>query len=580
MTDSPAVIGVVGLGAVGEALLHLLAATDHEVIAIDTDPDVVERARRHRKALDAVSPRESPSGPVVVTDDWAALSRAALVVEAVPDDRGTKEQVLRLICDTCEDGTTLVTTTASQSVARLAIACGRPADLVALRLLAPPVPGGFVAPVRTTMSSLDSGRALDRLVASLGLEPARIGAGAGADVVALVYAYLNRAVALYEQGYATREDIDTAMRLGCSLPEGPLELLDRIGLDTVHAALGDLHRRTGAPALRPAPLLAELVAAGRLGRKRDSGFYDYDDLGRAERADGIDRDLGRAAPVRRVGVIGSGTMARGIAEVTAATGLPTVLVARTRAKAEEALAGIEGSLTRSVRRGRISVPTKATALAALDVTEQISAVEDCDVVIEAVVEDIAVKRHVFGLLGAVCRPDALLATATSSLSVAECATASGRPGQVLGMHFFNPAPAMRLVELGRTPRTGEDTLATARALCDRLGKTAVVCPDRAGFIVNFLLFPYLGGAVRLLDRPDPDIDEVDAAVKHGFGYPMGPFTLLDTIGLDVCLAIQQRLYATFQDPEFAPSPELELLVAAGRLGRKTLRGFRTAVKAI
>lgn len=579
MTERPAVIGIVGLGAVGEALLRMLHGADHDVMAIDADLDAVARVRRRTKALEAAAPDGRRSGEVVVTDDWAALGRATLVIEAVPDDRGTKEEVLRRIRETCQDGTVIVTTTSSQSVARLAIVCGRPADLVALRFLTPPVPGSAVEPVRTPMTSATTARALDRLVSSLGLEPVRIGARPGADAVTLVYAYLNRAVSLYEQGYATRDDIDTAMRLGCSLPEGPLQLLDRIGLDTVHAVLDGLHARTAEPALRPSALLAELVADGRLGRKTGSGFYDYDDLGDAARPDpGGHGGAGRAAPVRRVGVIGSGTMARGIAEVTAAAGLPTVLVARSRAKAEAALSEIEGSLTRAVRRGRISVPTKNTAIGLLERAEGITAVADCDVVVEAVAEDIEAKRRVFGQLGSVCASDALLATVTSSLSVAECAAASGRPGQVIGMHFFNPAPAMRLVELGRTPDTGDGTLATARALCERLGKTAVVCPDRAGFIVNFLLFPYLGDAIRLLERGDTDIEEIDAAVRQGFGYPMGPFTLLDTIGLDVSLAIQQRLYEAFQEPRFAPCPELELLVAAGRLGRKTLAGFRTTTK--
>ncbi|MDI5967631.1 3-hydroxyacyl-CoA dehydrogenase family protein [Streptantibioticus silvisoli] len=572
MTQRPPVTGVVGLGAVGEALLRMLCASGHHVVGIDRDTEVLERVRRRTKTLEA--------GPApTLTDDPAALDRAALVIEAVPDVNATKERVLRGLTGTCPDGTVLVTTTSALSVARLAIASGRPADLLALRFLAPPVPHCCVEQVRTSMTSPTAARTLDRLVADLGLRSARVGARPGADAVALVYGYLNRAVALCEQDYVGREDIDTAMRLGCGLPEGPLELLDRIGLDTAHTVLTDLHRRTGAADLRPAALLTDLVAAGRLGRKKGAGFHTYDDLGRTERAPaGADPDAAPPAPVRRVAVIGSGTMARGIAEVTAVAGLPTVLVARSRAKGEAALDTIGASLTRAVRRGRISVATRTAANGLLSCAEHLSAVGDRDLVIEAIAEDITAKRSLFGTLGPLCAPGTLLATATSSLSVTECAAACGRGGQVLGMHFFNPAPDMRLVELGRARDTTDETVARARAFCARLGKTAIVCPDRAGFIVNHLLFPYLGDAVRLLERHDTDIEEIDAAVEHGFGHPMGPFTLLDTIGLDIALAIQRRLHTAFGAPGYAPSRELELLVAAGRLGRKTGHGFRTAAR--
>jgi 3-hydroxybutyryl-CoA dehydrogenase len=198
-----------------------------------------------------------------------------------------------------------------------------------------------------------------------------------------------------------------------------------------------------------------------------------------------------------------------------------------------------------------------------------------DLVIEAVVEDLDVKRALFARLGAACKPGALLATTTSSLSVA-CAEASGRPSRVVGMHSFNPAPVMRLIELVRTEATSDETAATAQALCERLGKTTVNCSDRAGFIVNYLLFSYLGRAVNLLDRYDADIAGIDGAIEQGFGHPMGPFALLDAIGLEVSLAIQHKLYTEFGEPDFAPSHALEQLVAGGWLGWKNGKGLRVA----
>ncbi|MFJ8185742.1 3-hydroxyacyl-CoA dehydrogenase family protein [Streptomyces sp. NPDC096105] len=567
-------IGVVGLGSVGEALTLLLHAAGHPVVGVDTDLDALARAGTRVKA----SPAPEGTPDPVLTDDPAALRGARLVVEAVPEDRAVKTEVLRRISGVCPPGTPLVTTTAALSVARLAIACGRPADLAGLRLFTPPAPGGPAEPVPTGLTSTRTADAVRELVAAAGLTEVEVGAGPAADANALVLGLLNRAVVLCSEGYAPHEDVDTAMRLGCGLPAGPLETMDRIGLDTAHAALTDLWRRTGDTAFEPAPLLSRMVAAGRLGRKSGGGFYSYDETGAEVRERGAAPDETGARPVRRVGVLGSGAMARGIAEVTALAGHPTVLVARTAAKADAALESVADSLTRGVRRGRVTPAGREATLDRLSAATGLDAFADCDLVIEAVAEDPDVKRTVFAALGEACAPGTVLTTTTSSLSVAACAEASGRPADVVGLHFFNPAPVMRLVELAHAPGTDPGVLATARAFCRGLDKTVVECPDRTGFIVNSLLFPYLGAALALLDRPGADdrvVERTDAAVERGFGYPMGPFALLDTIGLDVSLAIQHRLFDHFETPEHEPSDALAELVSAGLLGRKNRRGLRT-----
>ncbi|MCI3150350.1 MULTISPECIES: 3-hydroxyacyl-CoA dehydrogenase family protein [Streptomyces] len=567
-------IGVVGLGSVGEALTLLLHAAGHPVVGVDTDLDALARVGTRVKA--STAPEGAPDP--VLTDDTAALRGARLVVEAVPEDRAVKTEVLRRITGVCPPGTPLVTTTAALSVARLAIACGRPADLAGLRLFTPPAPGGPAEPVPTGLTCAQTAEAVRELVAAAGLTEVEVGAGPAADANALVLGLLNRAVVLCSEGYAPHDDVDTAMRLGCGLPAGPLETLDRIGLDTAHAALTDLWRRTGDTAFEPAPLLSRMVAAGRLGRKSGGGFYSYDETGAEVRERGAAPDETGARPVRRVGVLGSGAMARGIAEVTSLAGHPTVLVARTTAKADAALESVADSLTRGVRRGRVTPAGREATLDRLSAATGLDAFADCDLVIEAVAEDPDVKRTVFAALGEACAPGTVLTTTTSSLSVAACAEASGRPADVVGLHFFNPAPVMRLVELAHAPGTDPGVLATARAFCRELGKTVVECPDRTGFIVNSLLFPYLGAALALLDRPGADdrvVERTDAAVERGFGYPMGPFALLDTIGLDVSLAIQHRLFDHFETPEHEPSDALAELVSAGLLGRKNRRGLRT-----
>lgn len=574
MTETVAVpvTGIVGLGSAGEALLHRVVDAGRPVVAVDTDLDVLARAARRLKAIDGPG-----RAPVTFTADHTLLRDARLVIECVEDDTAAKSAALAQIVAACPPGTPLLTTTAELSVTGLALACGRPADVAALHLFTPPLPAAPVRPHRTALTSPQAAAALDALVADTGLTPVTAGARAADDACALVLGFLNRAVILLDEGYATQHAIDTAMRFGCALPAGPLELLDRIGLDAAHRALTGLWRRTGDSAFEPAPLLSRMVAAERLGAKTGDGFYAYDERGeRLEAAPAGAAGGAGTGPVGRVGVLGSGAMARGIAEVTATAGHPTVLVARSADKAQEALAGVAESLTRAVRRGKVTAQVKASACQLLEGAHDVAALAGCDLVIEAVAEDLDVKRALFARLGEVCAPGTVLATTTSSLSVTACAEASGRPADVVGMHFFNPAPVMRLVELARTDVVDPGVWSTARAFCDALGKTVVECPDRTGFIVNSLLFPYLGAALALLERPGCDIEEIDAAVQHGFGFPMGPFALLDTIGLDVSLAIQHRLHERFRTPEYRPSPALEQLVAAGLLGRKNGRGLRTA----
>jgi 3-hydroxybutyryl-CoA dehydrogenase len=278
--------------------------------------------------------------------------------------------------------------------------------------------------------------------------------------------------------------------------------------------------------------------------------------------------------VSLVGVVGSGTMATGIIEVAAKGGYDVLFQARSPEKVEAVRAALQRSLDKQVARGRLDEAGRAQVLDRVRGTTSLDELADRDLVIEAVVESLPVKQALFAALGEIAKPGAVLATTTSSLPVIECAKASERPADVVGLHFFNPAPVMKLVEVVSTIATAPDVAATAHAVCAQLGKHAVSCTDRAGFIVNALLFPYLNDAVKMLEAHYATADDIDAAMKVGCGYPMGPFELLDVVGLDVSLAIERELYTEFREPGFAPAPLLEHLVTAGYLGRKTGHGFR------
>ena len=277
--------------------------------------------------------------------------------------------------------------------------------------------------------------------------------------------------------------------------------------------------------------------------------------------------------VKRVGVVGSGIMGAGVAEVAAKAGFEVVVRSRAQGSADALVAGLEKSLGKQVEKGRLEDTERQAILARLSVTTDLGELADCDLVVESVVEDLATKRHLFNELDRVCADSAVLATNTSTLPVVDLAMETGRPDQVCGIHFFNPAPMMALVEVVRAITSSDETVATARAFAERCGKTVVDVRDQAGFIVNALLFPYLNNAVKLLDAGVASRDDIDAAMKGGCNFPMGPLELLDLVGLDTSLAILEALYAEFNDPNYAPAPLLRRMVSAERYGRKSKKGF-------
>jgi 3-hydroxybutyryl-CoA dehydrogenase len=277
--------------------------------------------------------------------------------------------------------------------------------------------------------------------------------------------------------------------------------------------------------------------------------------------------------ITRVGIIGSGIMGSGIAEVAAASGFEVVLRSRSQDSADAMVAALDRSLAKQVEKGRRTEAEAAEISGRVRATTHLGELVDVDLVIESVVEDLGVKLALFAELDSICKPDTLLATNTSTLPVVEMAMATGRPELVCGIHFFNPAPAMALVEVVRPITASQDTMAAALEFAAACGKDPVEVKDQAGFIVNALLFPYLNNAVRLLEQGVATMEGIDAAMKGGCGFPMGPFALLDLVGLDTSLAILDALYDEFRDPNYAAVPLLRRMVTSGQLGRKSKKGF-------
>jgi 3-hydroxybutyryl-CoA dehydrogenase len=277
--------------------------------------------------------------------------------------------------------------------------------------------------------------------------------------------------------------------------------------------------------------------------------------------------------VRKAGVVGCGIMGSGIVEVCARAGMQVTFVEATDELVDRGWDRINRSTGKAVEGGKLDEAGRKEILGRIDAATDLGALADADLVIEAVIEDPVMKRDVFRRLDELLRPEVVIASNTSSIPIADLAAVTKRPDRVLGMHFFNPPPVMKLLELVRSLATSEETLAFARGVGERLGKTTVLAKDRAGFIVNMLLIPYLNGAIRMLEEGFATREDIDVAVELGLRHPMGPLTLLDFIGLDTAMHVADVLYGEFKHPDYAPPPLLKRMVAMGYLGRKSGRGF-------
>ncbi|MFF1692565.1 3-hydroxyacyl-CoA dehydrogenase family protein [Streptomyces sp. NPDC058257] len=581
-------VAVIGLGTMGIGIAEVLARAGREVVGIDISEAAGAQAvaaiesstaRAVRREQLTEDERRDALARIRTFTGLQAAADADLVIEVAPESYEIKQQLIRELDGVVRPETIIATGTNALSVTRLAAESARPERVLGLHFFNPAPAMKLVEVVSSVLTAPAAVASVTDLAYALGKEPVAVGDRPGFVADGLLFGYLNQAAAMYEAKYASREDIDAAMKLGCGLPMGPLTLLDLIGVDTARTVLDAMYSESHDRLHAPAPILKQLSEAGLTGRKAGRGFYSYAEPGSpvvVPDALTPSQDGGRTGgrTIRSVGVAGSGTMASGIAEVFAKAGYDVVLAARGEEKAQKAKSRIGKSLSRSVDKGRMTAETAAKTLDRITPAGTYDAFADVDLALEAVAEDLEIKRQLFAAFDKVCKPGAILATTTSSLPVVACARATSRPGDVIGMHFFNPAPAMKLVEVVRTVLTDDDVHATVRQVCATVKKHPVDCGDRAGFIVNALLFPYLNNAIKMVQEHYATLDDIDAAMKLGGGYPMGPFELLDVVGLDVSLAIEKVLHREFRDPGLAPAPLLEHLVAAGCLGRKTGRGFR------
>ena len=581
-------IGVVGLGTMGSGIVEVIARSGYSVIGVDlaqkdTSYADLRIANSIGRGVAGSKITESEGQAILsrieLTTDLTELASCQLVIEAITEDLQTKSELFADLDSILGPDAIMATNTSSLSVTEISVVTSRPSRVIGLHFFNPAMVQKFIEIVGTVTTDQDVIDACMEFARALGKEPVLVSDRAGFIANSLLFGYLNQAVAMYEQKYASREDIDSAMRFGCGLPMGPLALLDLIGLDTSLQILDTMYRESRDRLHAPSALLKQLVAAGRMGRKSGEGFYSYAEPNVptvvADSRTPVSSESSVDSGITRVAVIGSGTMATGIVSVLAAGGVSAIALTRSEQRSTQLRESLEKSWSKLVEKGRISQEQKDEYLARVQtcVIAQ-DLVGRVDLVIEAIAEELGPKCEIFSQLDRLLPADVIFASTTSSLSVIEIAASTSRMERFIGIHFFNPAPIMPLVEIVSTVATESEVVIRCTNLIHQLGKKPVQCSDRAGFIVNALLFPYLNNAIAMASANYASIEDIDTAMKLGCGYPMGPFELLDVVGLDVSLAIINTLYREFREPGFAPQAQLEHLVTAGFVGRKVGRGFR------
>lgn len=579
-------VGVIGCGTMGAGIAELIARNGIPVRFIEMDDAAVEAGYgRIHASLDrqvsrgklADTEKDAIVGRIGGTTDWATLTDCDLIVEAVPEVLAIKQSTFEKVDTFARNDAIIATNTSSLPVMDIAVVTKRPNRVLGFHFFNPAPVMKLIELVRTVVTDDAAVETASAFAQAIGKKPVVVGDRRGFIANQLLFPYLNQAVWMVEGGYATREDIDTAMRLGAGLPMGPIALTDLVGIDTFLGIMDAIHSQFDAPRFAPRPILSQLALAGFTGRKAGRGFYTYASEGSSTVVpDGADRpapDVSRIAHWDHVGVVGTGVMATGIAEVCARAGFTVTVLGRTREKTEALIARVARSLQGLIEKGRLTEEELVAALSRLKPSIDVRDLAGANIVIEAISGDADAKRHTYAEVARVVAKDTLFATTSSALAVTKCAMCSDRPERFVGLHFFNPAEKMPLVEIVTTLRAATDTVDEARAFVEKIGKVGVLCGDRAGFIVNTLLFPYLNDAVKMLESHYATAEQIDTAMKLGCGYPMGPFELMDTVGLDETLAVIERLHAEYRQPSYAPAPLLRHMVDVGFHGRKTGRGF-------
>ncbi|WP_462417221.1 3-hydroxyacyl-CoA dehydrogenase NAD-binding domain-containing protein [Kytococcus sp. Marseille-QA3725] len=538
-------VGVVGLGTMGAGIVEVFARGGLRVVGVEMTPELAERGRSLLEASTARAVQkgrldeqgqQAVLGAVTFTSELGDLADVDLVVEAVPERMEIKQDIFARLDEVTRDDAILATNTSSLSVTEIAAGTGRRERVVGMHFFNPAPVQKLVEVIHTPVTDPGAVEAVRELASSLGKEPVVAGDRAGFVANHLLYGYMNRAGRLYFDGAVDAADLDTAMHVGAGLPMGPLTLMDLVGLDVCVGIGPIIHSLTHKDMHAPSYELATMVRAGLLGRKSGAGFHPYSPEARAAAAERT-ADPARAREVSVVGVLGAGQDAEDLAAALTGAGVEVLRVSEAGADLSE--------LSRA-----------EVVFEAAEVVDPVQ--EDWDEPDAGTLEedDALIELDALFLeLGRVLPADAVVVSLTADTTL-DLAATSGRHAAALRGVLHEATPHGRLLELGRITTTSPEVEATLRALAERAGLTAVVVRDQPGLVVESLLIPFLNEAVLMAESGYASAADVDAAMVHGCGYPMGPFAMIDHLGADHVLDAQAELFAATQDPGLAPAAAL------------------------
>ncbi len=584
-------VGVVGLGTMGSNIAIVCARGGKETSVFEVDAAAMEAGMgRIRAFLDAgvqkgkTSPEERDAvlGRIHRAESLSAMAGCDMVIEAITENQAEKNALLRNLDAVLDENAILASNTSTLSISNMGAASGRPDRTVGMHFCLPAALNKLVEVAPGLLTSEETLGATTAFLEEVGQTPVVVKDAPGFVLNYFLVAFQNDCIRLIESGYTTPADLDAGVRLGLGYKMGPMRLLDIEGLDIHRTVSLSMYEQLKDPRYIPPPLVDRMIDAGHLGTKTGKGFYTYRSAGvfgvaepevDAERERDVSEGRPIADAVRKVGVIGIGAMGSGIAQVCIASGLEVVAIEANPELLEAGLQRIRANLEGAVKRGKMEEDRKREALDRLHGTTELDELAECDLVIEVIVENLEAKLALFEKIAEIVRPDAILASNTSCLPVTSMAAKTKHPERVLGLHFFNPPYAMRLVEVIEAVQTAPEITQFGIAFCERIGKTPIFAKDRPGFLVNRLVVPYLNHAAQAFDDGLADRESMDKAIRMGLGHPMGPLTLIDLVGVDVQTFVADSMAEELGEARFYAPPILRRMTAAGWLGRKTGKGF-------
>ena len=581
-------VGIIGVGTMGSNIAILCARAGIETLIADENENNLNYGFENIQKFLSVgvskeklteTQKKTIEDSIHKVTSMQALNDCEIIIEAIVEDINAKKNLFKKLNSYVNEEAVFASNTSTLSITNLGSHSGRPDKTIGTHFSLPAALNKTVEISSGLQTSEETYEKTFKFLEKIGQIPSKTKDTPGFILNYFLSPFLNDCIHLIETGYTTPFDLDTAVKLGLGYKIGPMELLDIEGLDIHRTVSLSLYEQLKDPRYIPPDLVNKMIDSGSLGTKTGKGFYTYKKpgfFGTAEREDKskqIKETINFPENIKKIGIIGLGTMGSGIAQVCLTSGFEVFGVEGNEEILKKGLEKIEGNLEVAVQRGKLESSSKSEILTRLQGSTEISSLTECDLVIEVIIENLDAKIKMFIELDNVVKIDSILATNSSCLSVSSIASSTNRSDKVLGLHFFNPPYAMKLVEVIQAIQTSEETFSFGKEFCKKIGKIPIPVQDRPGFLVNRLLIPYLNHAAQAFDEKLASREDMDRVISTGLGYPMGPLTLLDLVGIDVQTFVAEAMFKELGESRFMPPPILRRMTSARWLCRKSGIGF-------